>query len=100
MFKIGEEDRGLVIDFNPEERTAEIARKDPIKFRYFIKVRLSKDGPKWCYAGGENTQDLQPSPENSTWLSKKLCTPYLALKFRNASSSRLGRPARYMISPP
>ena len=60
VFKIGEEEKGLVIDFNPEGRTAEIASKDPIKFRYFIKVRLSKDGSKWCYAGGENTQDLQP----------------------------------------
>lgn len=59
VFKIGEEEKGLAIDFNSEERTARIAGADPIKFHYFIKVRLSKDESMWCYAGGENRQDLQ-----------------------------------------
>ena len=60
VFKIGEEEKGLVIDFNADELTTVIAGRDPINFRYCIKVRLSKDESKWCYAGGENMQDLQP----------------------------------------
>lgn len=60
VFRIGKEDQGLVIDFNSEGRSAEIAGKDRIKFRYYIKVRLSRDESTWCYAGGENLQELQP----------------------------------------
>ena len=60
VFKIGEKDNGLVFDFNSEDRTVEIARKRPIKYRYVTKVRISKDGSNWCYAGGETMQDLHP----------------------------------------
>jgi hypothetical protein len=60
VFKFGEEDKGLVVDFNAENRTAEIKGKDPIEFYYFIKVRLSKDETKWCYAGAEDKEQLVP----------------------------------------
>ena len=60
VFKIGEEARGLTIDFNPVEWIAEIRGKEPIEFYYFIRVRLAKDGTKWCYAGGENKEEVVP----------------------------------------
>ena len=60
VFKIGEEGKGLTIEFNPVERIAEINGKEPIKFYYFIRVRLAKDETKWCYAGGENKEQLVP----------------------------------------
>ena len=60
VFKIGEEDKGLTIVFNPEERTAEIKGKEPIKFYYFIQVRLAQDETTWGYAGGENNAALAP----------------------------------------
>jgi len=58
VFKIGDQDRGLTIDFNPDERTAEIKGKEPINFYYFIQVKLAKDETKWCYVGGENIAEL------------------------------------------
>ena len=60
VFKIGDQDRGLTIDFNPDERTAEIKGKEPINFYYFIRVKLAKDETKWCYLGGENIAELAP----------------------------------------
>jgi len=60
VFKIGDQDRGLTIDFNPDERTAEIKGKEPINFYYFIQVKLAKDETKWCYVGGENIAELAP----------------------------------------
>jgi len=60
VFKNGAQDRGLTIDFNPDERTAEIKGKEPINFYYFIQVKLAKDETKWCYVGGENTAELAP----------------------------------------
>ncbi|SRR6266436_2223222 len=60
VFKIGDQDRGLTIDFNPDERTAEIKGKEPINFYYFIQVKLAKDETKWCYLGGENIAELAP----------------------------------------
>jgi hypothetical protein len=60
VFKIGEEGKGLTVDFNKDERTAEIKGKEPVKFYYFVRVRLAKDGGNWCYAGGENKEDLAP----------------------------------------
>jgi hypothetical protein len=60
VFKIGDQDRGLTIDFNPDERTAEIKGKEPIDFYYFIQVKLAKDETKWCYVGGENIAELAP----------------------------------------
>ena len=60
VFKIGEEDKGLTILFNPDQRTAEINGKAPIKFYYFIQVKLAQDETKWCYSGGENKAELAP----------------------------------------
>jgi hypothetical protein len=60
VFKISDQDRGLTIDFNPDERTTEIKGKEPINFYYFIQVKLAKDGTKWCYVGGENIAELAP----------------------------------------
>jgi hypothetical protein len=60
VFKIGDEERGLTIDFNPDERTAEIKGKEPINFYYFIQVKVAKDETKWCFAGGENSAELAP----------------------------------------
>lgn len=60
VFKIGEEDKGLTIDFNPDERTAEIKGKEPIKFYYFIQVRLTQNATTWTYVGGENYGVLAP----------------------------------------
>jgi hypothetical protein len=60
VFKIGEEDKGLTILFNPEQRTAEINGKAPIKFYYFIQAKLAQDETKWCYSGGENKAELAP----------------------------------------
>ena len=60
MFKIGDEDRGLTIDFNPGERTAKIKGKEPINFYYFIQVKVAKDETKWCFAGGEDLAELAP----------------------------------------
>ncbi len=60
VFKLGQEEEGLSIDFNPDDRTAEIRGKEPIEFYYFIMVRLSKDATKWCYAGGEDRDHLGP----------------------------------------
>ena len=60
VFRTDDKERGLVVDFNAQDRTVEIAGKHPTTFRYFLKVRLSKDGSNWCYAGGENKQELQP----------------------------------------
>jgi hypothetical protein len=60
VFKIRDQDRGLTIDFNPDERTAEIKGKEPINFYYFIQVKLAKDETKWCYVGGENIAELAP----------------------------------------
>jgi len=54
----GEEKQELTIDFNSEERTAEIKGKEPIRFYYFIRVRLVKDKTAWCYAGGEDKDNL------------------------------------------
>lgn len=53
VFKIGEEDKGLTLVFNAEDRTAEIKGTAPIKFHYFIQVRLAQNETKWYYAGGE-----------------------------------------------
>lgn len=60
VFKMGDQDRGLTIDFNPDERAAEIKSKEPINFYYFIQVKLAKDETKWCYVGGENIAQLAP----------------------------------------
>jgi hypothetical protein len=60
VFRIGQEAHGLTVDFNPAERTAEIRGTEPIKCYYFIRVRLAKDETKWCYAGGENKEELAP----------------------------------------
>jgi hypothetical protein len=60
VFKMVDQDRGLTIDFNPDERTAEIKGKEPINFYYFIQVKLAKDETKWCYVGGENIAQLAP----------------------------------------
>ena len=60
VFKIGEEHKGLAVGFDAELRTAEIKGKEPIEFYYLIKVRLSKDQMKWCYAGGEDKEQLIP----------------------------------------
>jgi hypothetical protein len=60
VFKLDEEDSGLSIQFDPKERTAEINGKEPTRFHYFIQVRLAKDEAKWCYAGGENKDQLVP----------------------------------------
>ncbi len=60
VFRIGQEAQGLMVDFNPVERIAEIKGKEPTKFYYFIRVRLAKDETKWCYAGGDNPGDLVP----------------------------------------
>jgi hypothetical protein len=60
VFKLTEEDSGLTIQFDPDQRTAEINGKEPTKFHYLILVRLSKDQTKWCYAGGENKDQLVP----------------------------------------
>ena len=60
VFKIGDEDRGLHIYFNRDERTAEIKGKEPIDFYYFIQAKLAKDETKWCYVGGENRAELAP----------------------------------------
>jgi hypothetical protein len=60
VFKIGDQDRGLTIDFNPDERTAEIKSKEPINFYYFIQVKLAKDETKWCFVGGETIGELAP----------------------------------------
>jgi hypothetical protein len=60
VFTIGDEDRGLRICFNPEERTAEIKGEEPIHFYYFIQVKLAKDETKWCYVGGEDIAALSP----------------------------------------
>jgi hypothetical protein len=60
VFKIGKEDSGLTIDFHPNERTAEIKGKEPVKFHYFIQVRLAQDQSKWDYEGGENPAVLGP----------------------------------------
>ncbi len=59
IFKIGEEDKGLTIEFNGHDRTAEIKGKEPIQFYYFIQVRRAKDPSKWCYAGGENRNETK-----------------------------------------
>ena len=60
VFKIGDENGGLTIDFNPDERTAEIKGKEPINFYYFIQVKVAKDETRWCYAGGQNIAELAP----------------------------------------
>lgn len=60
VFRIGQETSGLTVDFDPAQRIAEIKGKEPIQFYYFIRVRLAKDETKWCYAGGENKEELAP----------------------------------------
>ena len=60
VFRIGQEAHGLIVDFYPAERIAEIKGKEPTKFYYFIRVRLAKDETKWCYAGGDNPEELVP----------------------------------------
>jgi hypothetical protein len=60
VFKLGEETKGLAISFNTAARISEIKGKEPLNFCFFIKVRLSKDETKWCYAGGESKEDLVP----------------------------------------
>jgi hypothetical protein len=60
VFIIGDQERALTIDFNPDERTAEIKGKEPINFYYFIQVKLAKDETKSCYVGGENIAELAP----------------------------------------
>jgi hypothetical protein len=60
VFKIGEEDKGLIIDFNSSERIAEIKGKEPIRFHYFIQVRLAQDQTTWVYVGGENNSVVEP----------------------------------------
>ena len=60
VFRIGQETSGLTVDFDPAQRKAEIKGIAPIKFNYFIRVRLAKDETKWCYAGGENKEELVP----------------------------------------
>jgi len=60
VFRIGQEASGLAVDFNHAERIVEIKGKEPTKFYYFIRVRLAKDETKWCYAGGENKEQLLP----------------------------------------
>jgi hypothetical protein len=60
VFRMGHEDEGITIVFDPGNRTAEITGKEPIEFHYFIIVRLSKDETKWCYAGGEDKEQLAP----------------------------------------
>jgi len=60
VFKIGAEDKGLTIEFDPDKRALEIKGQGPIKFFYFIQVRLSQDGTTWGYAGRENNAELAP----------------------------------------
>lgn len=60
VFKSREEDKGLIIDFNPTERTAEIKGQEPIQFHYFIQVRLAQDQTTWVYVGGENNAAVGP----------------------------------------
>jgi hypothetical protein len=58
VFIIGEEDKGLSVEFDVDKRTAEIKGKEPVKFYYFIQVTPAKDGAKLCYLGGQNRADL------------------------------------------
>ena len=58
VFKFAEEDKGLTVDFSPETRTVELKGPEPIKFHYFIQVKLAKDEATWCYVGGENKAEL------------------------------------------
>jgi hypothetical protein len=60
VFKMGYEEQGITIDFDPGNRTAEMKGKEPVEFHYLIKVRLSRDESKWCYAGGEDKEQLVP----------------------------------------
>jgi hypothetical protein len=60
VFKHGQENRGLTIDFNPNERTAETRGTEPINFSYLIQVKLAKDGTKCFYGGGRNNGELAP----------------------------------------
>lgn len=60
VFKIGEEDKGLSIAFNPSDRTAEIKGTEPIKFHYVIQVRLGPDETTWGYTGSEKNEDSVP----------------------------------------
>lgn len=60
VFRIGQEASGLTVDFDRAERIAEIKGKEPTKFYYFIRVRLAKDATKWCYAGGDDPEELAP----------------------------------------
>jgi hypothetical protein len=60
VFKVRDEEGGLTIDFNPDERTAEIKGKEPINFYYFIQTKLAKDETKWCCVGGEKRTELAP----------------------------------------
>jgi hypothetical protein len=70
VFKIGEEYRGLVINFNPGERTAEIKGHEPIKFHYSIHVKLGPDETKWGYRVAKRMESLCPSTASLTALSK------------------------------
>jgi hypothetical protein len=60
VFRIGQEDKGISVHFNSEQRTVEMKGEEPTKFYYFIKVRLSKDQTNWCYAGDEDREQLLP----------------------------------------
>jgi hypothetical protein len=60
VFRFAEEDKGLAIDFSPENRTVEIKGKEPIEFYYLIQVCLAKDETTWRYDGGKSTAELTP----------------------------------------
>jgi len=60
VFRIGQEDKGISVHFDADKRTVEIRGEEPVKFYYFIKVRLSRDQTNWCYAGGEDREQLLP----------------------------------------
>ena len=60
VFKIGEENKGLTIDFNPAKKTAEIEGKNPVKFHYFIQVKPAQDPFTWIYAGGKDNAKTIP----------------------------------------
>jgi hypothetical protein len=60
VFKVGEEGRELAIAFHPNERAVQITGKAPVKFHYFLQVRVAQDQSTWDYEGGENPAAVGP----------------------------------------
>jgi hypothetical protein len=59
VFKLDAEEKGLKVEFHPDEHSVEIKGQQPVEFYYFIQVKLNPECGKWAYVGGADKNKLE-----------------------------------------